>query len=82
MDSTLSSGFFSGKKVVLTGTLSNFSRSKAEEIIESQGGSTSSSVSNATDIVLAGENAGSKLDKAKKLGIYIMSEEEFITHIN
>lgn len=75
-------GFFSGKKVVLTGTLSNFSRSKAEEIIEQQGGGTSSSVTGATDIVLVGENPGSKFDKAKKLGIYIMSEEEFISHIN
>lgn len=71
-------GYFSGKKVVLTGTLSNFSRSEAEKIIESQGGMTSSSVSGSTNIVLAGENAGSKLDKAKKLGIYIMSENEFI----
>lgn len=77
-----SAGYFAGKKVVLTGTLANFSRKQAEEIIESQGGSTSSSVSNATDIVLAGESAGSKLDKAQKLGIYIMSESEFISHIN
>lgn len=74
-------GFFAGKKVVLTGTLSKFSRTEAEELIEAQGGSTSSSVSKATDIVLAGENAGSKLDKAKTLGIYIMSEEEFLTKI-
>ncbi len=77
-----SDGFFTGKKVVLTGTLAKFSRKEAEEIIESQGGSTSSSVSSATDIVLAGENAGSKLDKAKKLGIFIMSEDEFISHVN
>lgn len=74
-------GFFVGKKVVLTGTLSGFSRTQAEEIIEAQGGSTSSSVSKATDIVLAGENAGSKLDKAKALGVYIMSEDEFLKHI-
>ena len=80
--SIVSGGFFANKKVVLTGTLSSFSRKQAEDIIESQGGSTSSSVSNATDIVLAGENAGSKLDKAKKLGIYIMNEDEFISHIN
>lgn len=76
-----SSGFFAGKKVVLTGTLAGFTRSQAEELIEAQGGSTSSSVSKATDIVLAGENAGSKLDKAKALGIYIMSEEEFVEKI-
>ena len=82
MNNSSTDGFFNGKKVVLTGTLSNFSRSRAEEIIESQGGSTSSSVSSATDIVLAGESAGSKLDKAKKLGIYIMTESEFMSHIN
>lgn len=74
-------GYFAGKKVVLTGTLSSMPRSKAEEIIESQGGSTSSSVTGATDIVIAGESAGSKLDKAKKLGILVMNEEEFLSHI-
>ena len=74
--------FFSGKKVVLTGTLSKFTRTQAEEIIESLGGSTSSSVSAATNIVLAGENAGSKLDKAKKLGIYVMNEAEFMKYID
>ena len=74
--------YFYGKKVVLTGTLQNFARSKAEEIIESLGGTTSSSVTGATNIVLAGENAGSKLDKAKKLGIQIMSEDEFLKLIN
>lgn len=72
------SGFFAGKKVVLTGTLAQFSRSKAEEIIESQGGSTTSSVTKATDIVLVGDNPGSKFEKAKSLGIYIMNEEEFL----
>lgn len=76
-----SNGFFAGKKVVLTGTLHSLTRSKAEEIIESQGGSTSSSVSKATDIVIAGESAGSKLDKAKQFGIMIMNEEEFLKHI-
>ena len=74
-------GYFAGKKVVLTGTLASMPRSKAEEIIESQGGSTSSSVTGATDIVIAGESAGSKLDKAKKLGIFVMNEEEFLSHI-
>ena len=80
-DVKVSNGFFAGKKVVLTGTLTKFKRSEAEKIIESQGGTTSSSVSSSTDIVLAGESAGSKLDKAKKLGIYIMSEEEFLKYI-
>lgn len=67
----------SGKKIVLTGTLENFSRDEASEIIRSLGGQTVSSVSKATDICLAGENAGSKLDKATSLGVQIMSEDEF-----
>ena len=75
-------GFFAGKKVVLTGTLSSFSRDKAEEIIESQGGNTTSSVTKATDIVLVGENPGSKFEKAKTLGVRIMFEDEFLTYIN
>lgn len=75
-------GFFAGKKVVLTGTLSSFSRDKAEEIIESQGGNATSSVTKATDIVLVGENPGSKFEKAKALGVRIMFEDEFLTHIN
>ena len=75
-------GYFTGKKVVLTGTLSSMPRGDAEKIIESQGGSTSSSVTSKTDIVIAGESAGSKLDKAKKLGIYVMNEDEFLKVIN
>ena len=77
-DSISANGYFAGKKVVLTGTLSNFSRSNAEELIEAQGGTTSSSVTSATNIVLVGENPGSKFDKAKKLGIQIMYEDEFL----
>lgn len=77
-ENTNKNGFFAGKKVVLTGTLSSMARSDAEKIIEEQGGSTSSSVSKATNIVIVGENAGSKLEKAKSLGITIMSEEEFL----
>lgn len=68
---------FSGKTVVLTGTLESFARADAEKIIESLGGRTSSSVSKNTDFVLAGDNAGSKLDKAKALGVKIISESEF-----
>ena len=82
LTTTSSNSFFSGKKVVLTGSLTNFSRDRAEEIIENLGGTTTSSVTNKTEIVLAGENAGSKLEKAKKLGIYIMSEDEFIKLID
>ncbi|NSW91989.1 MAG: NAD-dependent DNA ligase LigA [Firmicutes bacterium] len=62
---------------VLTGTLSGFTRSEATAIIESFGGKTSNSVSKKTDYVLVGEDAGSKLDKARKLGVKIISEEEF-----
>ncbi len=67
---------FSGKTVVLTGTLSK-PRKEFENLIESMGGKIASSVSGKTDFVLAGESAGSKLDKAKELGIKILSEEEF-----
>jgi len=62
----------------LTGTLSK-PRKEIEELIENMGGKTSSSVSSKTDFVLAGESAGSKLDKAKSLGIKILTEEEFLS---
>ena len=68
---------FAGKTFVLTGTLPTMSRNEASAIIESFGGKTSSSVSKKTDFVLAGEEAGSKLDKANKLGIAIISEADF-----
>ena len=69
--------FFKGKNFVLTGTLSAFTRQDAEEIITGFGGNVSSSVTKKTDYVLAGEKAGSKLDKAKDLGIKILDEIEF-----
>ncbi|MFA7360096.1 MAG: NAD-dependent DNA ligase LigA [Candidatus Kapaibacterium sp.] len=68
---------FIGKVFVLTGTLIKFTRSQASEIIENLGGRTTGSVSKKTDFVLAGAEAGSKLDKAKKLGVKILTEEEF-----
>lgn len=68
---------FDGKTFVLTGTLSLFTRKQASDIIEQFGGKTSSSVSKKTDFVLAGEEAGSKLDKANALGITVIDEEEF-----
>lgn len=68
---------FEGKTFVLTGTLSQFTRTQASEIIETYGGKTSSSVSKKTDFVLAGEAAGSKLQKAQDLGVKIISEDEF-----
>lgn len=80
-ETKLTNGFFTGKKVVLTGTLSGFSRNKASELIEQQGGTTTTSVTSATDIVLVGDEPGSKFDKAKKLGVRIMYEDEFVTLI-
>lgn len=68
---------FYGKTFVLTGTLGNYSREEASQIIEKFGGKTSNSVSKKTSYVLAGEEAGSKLTKAEKLGIQIINEAEF-----
>ena len=69
---------FAGKTFVLTGTLSKFTRPEASEIIERLGGKTSGSVSKKTSFVLAGEEAGSKLTKAQKLGVQIITEDEFL----
>ena len=69
---------FKGKTFVLTGTLPSMTREEASEIIKAHGGKTASSVSKNTSFVLAGENAGSKLDKAKNLGVIILTEEEFL----
>ncbi|MBL7128403.1 MAG: NAD-dependent DNA ligase LigA [Ignavibacteria bacterium] len=68
---------FKDKTFVLTGTLEKYTRSKASEIIEELGGKVTSSISKKTDYVLAGKDAGSKLDKAKSLGVRVISEEEF-----
>ena len=68
---------FVGKTFVLTGSLSK-PRKEFEEMIENGGGKTSNSVSKNTDFVLVGQDAGSKLDKAKALGIKILTEEEFL----
>lgn len=68
---------FEGKTFVLTGTLPTLTRIEATEIIEKNGGKTSSSVSKKTDFVLAGEEAGSKLTKAQSLGVTIINEEDF-----
>ena len=71
----------SGKTFVLTGTLQNMTRDEASAIIKSHGGKTSSSVSKRTSYVLAGENAGSKLDKAQDLGVIILTENDFLEMI-
>ena len=76
------SGVFLGEKVVLTGTLTKYKRDEAAAIIEENGGEIMSSVSKNTTLVLAGESAGSKLDKAKRLGIKIIDETEFDKMIN
>lgn len=68
---------FANKIFVLTGTLQGFTRKEAADIIESFGGKTSSSVSKKTSYVLAGEEAGSKLDKANSLGVQVINENEF-----
>ncbi len=68
---------FVGKTFVLTGTLPSLTRNEASAIIEGFGGKTSSSVSKKTDFVLAGDEAGSKLEKANKLGVTVITEEEF-----
>jgi len=75
------SAFFSGKTFVLTGTLSGMERSAAKEEIEKRGGKTSESISKKTDYVIAGENPGSKYDKAKTLGVAILDEKTFLKHL-
>ena len=71
-------GIFFGQVVVLTGTLSAYTRSQAQKIIEDEGGECGSSVTKKTTLVIAGEEAGSKLQKAQKLGIKVIDEQEFV----
>ncbi|MBV6492492.1 MAG: DNA ligase [Turneriella sp.] len=72
------SDIFQGKTFVFTGTLTHFTRESAEKEVTSRGGRASSSVSKKTDFVVVGEEAGSKAQKAKELGVKILSEEEFV----
>ena len=70
--------YFSGKKVVLTGSLQNLTRDEAKARLELLGASVVSSVSKKTDLVVCGEDAGSKLTKALELNIKVIYEDEFI----
>ncbi len=77
-EKTVSGGIFEGKTFVLTGTLPTLKRAEAQKMIEDNGGKVSGSVSKKTDFVLAGSEAGSKLEKAESLGIKVISEDEFL----
>jgi DNA ligase (NAD+) len=71
-------GIFSGKTFVLTGTLEDMPRSEAKKLIEAEGGKVTSAVSAKTDFVLAGENPGSKLNKARQLGVTVIDRNTFL----
>ncbi len=74
-------GAFAGEYVVLTGSLSSMSRPEAQKLIEDAGGTAQSAVTAKTTLVVAGEKAGSKLEKAKKAGIAVVVEEEFLRRL-
>jgi DNA ligase (NAD+) len=75
----ISDGVFSGKTILFTGTLTQMGRKEAQELAEANGAKNISAVSGNLDILVVGDNAGSKLDKARKLGtVQILTEEEFI----
>ena len=76
-----SQGILTGKTIVATGTLKNFSRIQIAEAIKSHGGKVSSSVIKKTSFVLAGSDPGSKLDKAEKLGVEVINEAQFVKMI-
>lgn len=74
--------FLYGKKIVVTGSLNKYTRKEIENLIETNGGNTSSSVSKVTDYVIVGDNPGSKKDKAKEFNVPILTEDEFIELLN
>ncbi len=82
VQSVASEGYFVGKKVVVTGTLSNMKRDEAKAQLKALGARVQSSVSKNTDILIAGEKAGSKLTKAQDLGVEVLDEEAFSLLIN
>ena len=73
---------FTNKTVVLTGTLESYTRSEAKKILEAFGANVAGSVSKRTDLVIYGTAAGSKLEKARNLGVDLMSEEEFVQEVS
>ena len=74
-------GPFAGKTVVITGTLPTLSRSDATALIERAGGHVSGSVSKKTSVLVAGEEAGTKLDKARQLGVEVIDEAELLRRL-
>ena len=77
VEATTGSQSLAGKTFVFTGGLNGYSRDQAKQLVERQGGQVSSSVSKKTSYVVAGVDPGSKLEQAKKLGVKILTEEEF-----
>ena len=73
---------FRGKTIVITGILTDITRNQVQEIIEKAGGKLSETISKKTDLLIAGENGGSKLEKAKELQIKVMTEKEFVRFID
>lgn len=79
--SQVQGSLFEGQTFVFTGTLQRMSREEAEALVRSMGGRASSSVSSKTDFVVAGEKAGSKLDRARELGVTVLTEAEFLSRL-
>jgi DNA ligase (NAD+) len=75
-------GMFAGKTVVLTGSLESFERTELKEKLETLGAKVTGSVSKNTDLVIAGEKAGSKLEKARELGVEVWGENELLDALN